>query len=211
MRVLVGVVTLVLAGCAFFSDAESCARDGLVADVDGDGRDDTVGVDDEQLDLVLCRATGESARLPEAGMGELLDARDLDGDGASEILFGGTTVSASVVEVASWEDGEFVAWVTEDGARLQLWQGGVRWDDDKERWAEFRDWDCADADGDGAPELVSASGLARGDGYDVHQRVLAVRGGVAVLIDERSEQVPVEAGGWPDLVSGDCAPQPAGS
>lgn len=52
MRVFVALVGIVLAGCAFFSDAQSCARDGLAADVEGDGLDDSVGVGDEQQEYV---------------------------------------------------------------------------------------------------------------------------------------------------------------
>lgn len=52
MRVFVARVGIVLVGYAFFSDAQSCARDGLAADVEGDGLDDSVGVDDEQQEYV---------------------------------------------------------------------------------------------------------------------------------------------------------------
>ena len=97
----------------------------------------------------------------------------------------------------------------EDGTRLQLWRGGVSgWDDRASQWSEFRDWDCVDVDDDGTREVVTATGWAQGDFYDVEESIYRMRDGTAVLVDERSSRVPIEADEYPDLIAGAC---PAGA
>lgn len=90
---------------------QGCPHDGSVAgDVDGDGHQDRVVHVwlESQLVVRVCFADGGRQQVPGAGMGEVLDAQDLDGDGHDEVLYGGTAVTWAGNHVARVVDGRLV-------------------------------------------------------------------------------------------------------
>jgi hypothetical protein len=96
----------------------------LSADADGDGAADTIALVSDPSTytsaLEVCTATG-GHQLDALGA-STVEATDLDGDGAVEILYGGTAATSKTVQVARIVDGDLVT-VTVDGAPLVLVDG----------------------------------------------------------------------------------------
>jgi hypothetical protein len=79
----------------------------LNADVDGDGRMDTVfhGYRDDGAVVGVCFANGGYAEAPGVGMSESLMVLDVDGDGAEEVLPGGTSSDGGGYDVLRHRNG----------------------------------------------------------------------------------------------------------
>jgi hypothetical protein len=96
----------------------------LSADVDGDGTVDAVAlVTDPSAftsELRVCTAAGTIAL--DALGATTVDAADIDGDGAAELLYGGSGATSRTVQVAQLVDGNLLT-VTVDGAPLILTDG----------------------------------------------------------------------------------------
>lgn len=172
----------------------------VTGDFDGDGTADTAYVVD--LVLMACLADGSSSLLDVGGMGEVLLAVDLQGDGVDEILVGGTTAwgqGADVVVV----DGGRLAPVLLDGERLAVWRGippdGVL------------DFGCLDEDGDGRREVILVEGEIDGGDVLAVRRVIAVDGTAATELFSATATLPLTGAGdvlaepgLRELAGGDC-------
>ncbi len=140
----------------------------VTGDFDGDGATDTAYVVD--FVLVACLADGTSSMLDVGGMGEVLVAVDLQGDGLDEILAGGTTAWGQGADVAVVADGELAA-VTIGGERLALWRGIPP--------GRVLDFGCVDEDGDGRRDVIVVEGEVGVGEIGAVRRVIAINGAAA--------------------------------
>lgn len=152
----------------------------VTGDFDGDGTADTAYVVD--LVLVACLADGTSSMLDVGGMGEVLVAVDLQGDGLDEILAGGTTAWGQGADVAVVADGELAA-VTIGGERLALWRGIPP--------GRVLDFGCVDEDGDGRRDVIVVEGEVGVGEIGAVRRVIAINGAAATERSRTTRTVPL--------------------
>lgn len=126
----------------------------ISADLDGDAVVDLVRFDPSESDLIVCTAEGTYTALA-GGMGEVLEAVDLDGDGIDEILAGGTAAWGAGADVYRLIDGTLAAVILPDGTPLSLWVGLPPPDG-------FLAYGCADFDDSGDIEIAVVEGTVDG-------------------------------------------------
>jgi hypothetical protein len=136
-------VALLAAGCSDGAASRAantfCTRGhALEADVDGDGRLDRAWlrwVRGAGARVGVCTAAGQVDDLGVGGMAEgPFDALDVNGDGAADLVHGGTTVSQAVSEVTVFLRGRLRPVVDERGERIVLVEGTTdAWRLDAER------------------------------------------------------------------------------
>lgn len=152
-------------------------RDPVVADVDGDGREDQVfhsWVKGQAL-VGVCTAAGKKDSRPGLGMSELLQIIDFDGDGRDEIFFGSTGITIGSYEVTRFLRG-----------RLRLVRGPLGGEPMVVRQgAEFtnrmvgRAFGCEDIDEDGTANLVQVTTRFQGQDVRWKRTWYSVRGASA--------------------------------
>lgn len=151
----------------------------LRADVDGDGRLDTVWRGQSAISSVvvgLCTAAGATAEVEVGGMGEGdFETIDIEQDGRAEIFQGTTTVSQHVSEVLRYLDGDlFVV----DG--FFLVDGLSRLETPESEVVEA--WGCEDADADGVRDLVTVAVSRTHDAAIERRRGYRLQGRSAVAV-----------------------------
>lgn len=103
-----------------------CAEAGTInGDVDGDGQSDRVihhmTADGPVLEVCTWYFSG---RIDGTGQAEFLQLTDVDGDGTDEILFGSTSATARMVQIAHVDrEGNIVVLALDDGSPLVLVDG----------------------------------------------------------------------------------------
>lgn len=151
----------------------------LRADVDGDGRLDTVWRGQSAISSVvvgLCTAAGATAEVEVGGMGEGdFETIDIEQDGRAEIVQGGTTVSQQLSEVLRFLDGQLVV---VDGVLLA--SGSTRLDAPESEVVEA--WGCEDADADGVRDLVTVAVSRMHDAAIERRRGYRLQGRSAVEV-----------------------------
>jgi hypothetical protein len=146
------------------TDAASavCAgRSTIAADVDGDGVRDLVYHDwiDDRAVLGVCLGSGGTGTMEGAGQTEVLGVADVNADGRDEILYGGTSVSASYLSMAVWIDGALHQVRLPNGDPLMLTEGVEIGDR-----TTASGFGCSAQDGAGRGDISSATVEAMRDG-----------------------------------------------
>lgn len=158
-------------------------------DFDGDGRVDQAYErqrDPDSWVLGVCMADGRSNEmelgnsLPEGSFG----AVDLDGDGRSEIIYGGTSVSESLDVLAVFVGGHLT------DVKGPVFASGFLSGD------EGQSWGCEDIDGDGRREIVqvtvhrrAASAIWTKEIYDLNRATMT-------LVETRTGSAKAESYPW---------------
>ena len=149
-------------------------------DFDGDGRLDKAyqrhtGEPTYEGFLVVCLADGRADEL-EIGQAEgAFFAADLDRDGRSEIMYGGTTVSQSLVAVAAFADGHLVTG-RGDGPVLAAGATGPDWENVGQGWG------CDDTDGDRKREVIQVTVHRTGNRASWTKEIYRVSGARLILL-----------------------------
>lgn len=187
-----------------------CAGAFTSADVSGDGVADDIVHALEETGPVLrvCLHDGTISEIVGMGQGEVLEIIDIGEDGTREIVYGATTASSMSVRLAVWRGDRLVRVVAEGAAPLELQMGGDGTFDEEDGWSAYRFWGCADMDGDGRIDLVSAKGpRSSSDSYTFDLTSYAIEGATARLIASEAIESPA-----PDSTAADypyrCQPPP---
>jgi hypothetical protein len=194
-----------------FEDAGCDEYESARADVDGDGREDRVVYAWTGTTSVLgvCTASGIESIAEEGGQPETLEVADVDGDGRDEILYGGTSASATYLTLAVFDGQRLVPVPFDDGQLDQpgLVDGALE-HDEAGAPVLLRTFGCEDRFGDARTELVLIEVRASVAGMIWNRFAYELRTGAAYLVGSDGGWGPVSDDRLADVRSlvAPCAP-----
>jgi hypothetical protein len=178
-----------LAGATPTAISPSCAgRSTIAAEVDGGGARDLVyheWVHDRAV-LGVCLGNGKAATIEGAGQAELLGVVDVNADGRDEILYGATSLSASLLEMAVWIDGPLHRVTLPDGDALVL-TDGVEFGEERRTASAFG---CVAQDGANGGDVASVTVEETKDGLRWMRVVYALNAASVTEVGSESGTAP---------------------